>query len=65
MFLADKGVKVMLLTSRSLKKSRESARLKIISSIHRPSETALAESYNNWDRREWEKKRPYDKSHYH
>lgn len=33
-------------TSKSLKKSRESARLKIISSIHKPSETALDESCN-------------------
>ena len=33
------------LTSRSLKKSLESARLKIISSIHRPRDTAFEESW--------------------
>lgn len=38
-------VKRKELTSKSLKKSLKSARLKIISSIHKPRETAFDESW--------------------
>lgn len=43
--MADFVASDVLLTSRSLKNSRESAKLKIISSIHKPRETALPESW--------------------